>query len=206
MCGYLAWHLNIDYLELDDFTKKVQSEFGTGLQLPVSSSIAPVSKPTQSSTQPRLSPSYNPHLASDPSSPATLITTVGDEEEDEEVESPSNSTTSSPASSAVQTPPSNADIDGRNEAGVIISGVGVGMVGSGVFGVEAGSCGERERCGEDQGVAEPGSVDVCERGEVVGPCPRTLFVFIALGGVYDSLSLSTSLALSPRLPHRFPRL
>lgn len=133
MCGYLEWHLNIDYLELDEFTKKVQSEFGTGVQLPVSSSIAPASKPTQSSTQPRLSPSYDPRPASDPSSPATLITTVGDEEEDEEVESPSNSMTSSPASSALQTPPSNADIDGRDEAGVIISGVGAGMVGSGVF-------------------------------------------------------------------------
>lgn len=106
MCGYLEWHLNIDYLELDKFTKKVQSEFGTGVQLPVSSSTAPASKPTQSSTQPRLSPLYNPRPASDPSSPATLITTVGDEEEDEEVESPLNSMTSSPASSALQTPAS----------------------------------------------------------------------------------------------------
>jgi len=131
MCGYLEWQLNIDYLELEDFTAKTQLEFGSGVpnQLPVSSSIAPA--PVKSAAPPssRLSPSYAE--ARGVASPATLITTVGDEDED--IESPSNSMTSSPASSALQTPPSNADIDGHDEASVVVSGgVNGGISSSGI--------------------------------------------------------------------------
>lgn len=51
---------------------------------------------------------------------AVPITTAGDK--DEELESPSNSLTSSPASLALQTPPSNTNIDSRNEAIVVVPG------------------------------------------------------------------------------------
>jgi hypothetical protein len=58
--------------------------------------------------------------------PATLIT-AGDE--DEELESPSNSLTSNPVSSALQTPPSNADADSAN---VVVAGAhpGSGIIGT----------------------------------------------------------------------------
>lgn len=141
MCGYLEWQLNIDYVELASFTEKTEMEFGAGVpnpHLPVSSSIAPspANKVAAASSASRLSPSYDDGASA--ASPATLITSAGDE--DEEAESPSNSLTSSPASSALQTPPSNADIDGHDDASVIMmpagaNGVlgGVGMNASGVF-------------------------------------------------------------------------
>lgn len=121
MCGYLEWQLNVDYLELESFTEKTQSEFGSGTVpttvLPVTSSVAPalpkatLSAPTASS---RIPQSYDSSstMNVDAASPATILTSAGDED-DEELESPSNSLTSSPASSAaLNTPPSNADIDG----------------------------------------------------------------------------------------------
>ena len=125
MCGYLEWHLNIDYQELEQFTEKTQMEFGSEVvnpSLPVTSSIAPAQPKTatQSSnpTASRLTPSYDDGAAA--GTPATLLTSAGDE--DEELESPSNSLTSSPASSALQTPPSNADIDGPDGTNVVVAG------------------------------------------------------------------------------------
>lgn len=124
MCGYLEWHLNIDYVELEQLTDKTQLEFGTGVpvpQLPVMSSIAPAAPPkpaVQPATASPLSPSYKD--GGNGASPATLITTAGDEDED--LESPSNLLTSSPARSALQAPPSNADIDGHDDASVIVPG------------------------------------------------------------------------------------
>lgn len=64
-------------------------------------------------------------MAVDAASPATIMTSAGDDEDEEDLESPSNSLTSSPASSvALNTPPSNADMD-RAE---VVSGSG-GLMG-----------------------------------------------------------------------------
>lgn len=132
MCGYLEWQLNVDYLELESFTEKVQSEFGSGTLntiLPVTSSIAPALPKTSAAAPPpsssRLAPSYDAGVSS--GTPATILTSTGDDEDDE-VDSPSNSLTSSPASSALNTPPSNADIDGPDSAKIVTSSGGMGGV------------------------------------------------------------------------------
>jgi hypothetical protein len=138
MCGYLEWHLNIDYQELEQFTEKTQLEFGSGVVnplLPVTSSIAPAQPKTaavslSNPTAPRLTPSYGTAAGT----PATLLTSAGDE--DEELESPSNSLTSSPASSALQTPPSNADIDGPDSAKVVVPGA---QTNGGIIGTTSGN-------------------------------------------------------------------
>jgi len=133
MCGYLEWHLNIDYQELEQFTEKTQLEFGSGVvnpSLPVTSSIAPVQPKTAVPPNPlssRITPSY--HDAAAVATPATLLTSA----EDEELESPSNSLTSSPASSAIQTPPSNAD--GPDSASVVVQGV---QTSGGILGTASG--------------------------------------------------------------------
>jgi hypothetical protein len=139
MCGYLEWHLNIDYQELEQFTERTQLEFGSGVvnpSLPVTSSIAPAqpkpAAPTTNPTSSRLTPSYDDGTAT--GTPATLLTSAGDE--DEELESPSNSLTSSPASSALQTPPSNADIDGPDSANVVVAGA---HASGGILGTTSGS-------------------------------------------------------------------
>ena len=136
MCGYLEWHLNIDYQELEQFTDKTQLEFGSGVvnpSLPVTSSIAPKpAAPTSNPIASRLTPSYDDGAAN--GTPATLLTSAGDE--DEELESPSNSLTSSPASSALQTPPSNADIDGPDGANVVVAGA---QASGGIIGTTSGS-------------------------------------------------------------------
>jgi hypothetical protein len=129
MCGYLEWHLNIDFQELEQFTDKTQLEFGSGVvnpPLPVTSSIAPAQPKTAAPSNPLPSriPSY--HAAA--GTPVTLISA-----EDEELESPSNSLTSSPASSAIQTPPSNAD--GPDSASVVVPGM---QASGGILGTATG--------------------------------------------------------------------
>jgi len=55
MCGYLEWHLNIDYQELEQFTEKTQLEFGSGVvsgPLPMTSSIARVQPKTAAPESP----------------------------------------------------------------------------------------------------------------------------------------------------------
>lgn len=132
MCGYLEWQLNIDHLELESFTEKTQAEFGSGTVppiLPVTSSVAP-SLPKAAlaapSTLSRIPQSYeSSSMAVDTASPATIMTSAGDNEDEEELESPSNSLTSSPASSAaLNTPPSNTNMDGAG----VVSGFG-GLMG-----------------------------------------------------------------------------
>jgi len=49
MCGYLEWHLNMDYHELEQFTEKTQVEFGSGIvnpSLPLTSSVVPAQPKT----------------------------------------------------------------------------------------------------------------------------------------------------------------
>ena len=122
MCGYLEWHLNIDYQELEQFTGKTQLELGSGiinLLLPVMLSIVPAqhkpATPTSNLTASRLMPSYNDGAAN--GTPGTLLTSAGDE--DGELKSPLRSST---ASLVLQTPLSNADIDGPDGANVVVAG------------------------------------------------------------------------------------
>lgn len=127
MCGYLEWQLNV---ELELFTEKTQAEFGSGSVttnvLPVASSVTPtlpkatLTAPTASS---RIPQSYDSSstMNVDAASLATILTSAGDEDH-EELEFPLNSLTSSPAlSAALNTPPSNADIDSPE----VVSGSGV---------------------------------------------------------------------------------
>jgi hypothetical protein len=123
MCGYLEWQLNVDYVQLEEFTEDVQTRFGNGL-LPIApKSAAKLAVPTSSSTSIPAASSQAPASArrehfphgAGPATPETLATSAGDD--DEELESPSHSLTSSPADSALHTPPSNADHDGPQVIG-----------------------------------------------------------------------------------------
>ena len=108
--------------EVCGYSSNLQRRFGSGVvnpALPVTSSIAPTHPKTAAPSNPlpsRVTPSY--HDAAVAATPATLLTSAGDEVES--LESPSNSLTSSPASSAIQTPPSNVDRPDR--ASVVVPG------------------------------------------------------------------------------------
>jgi hypothetical protein len=54
MCGYLEWHLNIDYVELEQFTEQTQLEFGSSIVAtrPIVDSDSSTSNPHQSPTAP----------------------------------------------------------------------------------------------------------------------------------------------------------
>ena len=127
MCGYLERHLNINSQELEQLTEKTQIEFGSGVINPpllVTSSIAPVPLLRIPS---RVTPSYHDGAAA--GTPVTSRTSAGDEE----LESPSNSLASFPASSAIQTPPSNAD--GPDSASVAVPGA---QASGGILGTASG--------------------------------------------------------------------
>lgn len=147
MCGYLEWQLNVDYIQLEEFTDDVSDRFGNGTLPTSSKSSTSTSSASKSavagavgsfSSLPGASAGVarrdqNQHLTAEtiPGSPDTLATsTNGDEEEedDDEPESPSHSLTSSPADSALHTPPSNADIDGPEQP-VNVVGHNMGMAG-----------------------------------------------------------------------------
>lgn len=136
MCGYLEWQLNIDYLQLEEFTEDVSSRFGAGsLSTTTKSSsksvVAGGAGSSLSTPGASASVSRREHETAEriPGTPETLATsTGGDDDEDEELESPSHSLTSSPADSALHTPPSNADIDGPEQS-VNVVGHHTGMAG-----------------------------------------------------------------------------
>jgi len=153
MCGYLEWQLNVDYLQLEEFTEDVQTRFGNGL-VPItkasSSAAAASNKLVGAPSIPGLSASSAsapPFAGLVPASaasrreqqqsyssstshgtPSTLVTTSagGEDEDEDDFESPSHSLTSSPADSALHTPPSNADV---NPAVVVAGGANLGMQG-----------------------------------------------------------------------------
>ncbi|KAF8314905.1 hypothetical protein DL93DRAFT_2079503 [Clavulina sp. PMI_390] len=113
MCGYLEWQLNIDPTELAHFTERVQAAFDGGDMSTATYVPAAVKRAI---TPPQEEPAVAAvHALASPS--AT---------DDGELESPSNSMTSSPASSALQTPPSQADFDGHDEV-VVAGGVSEGI-------------------------------------------------------------------------------
>jgi hypothetical protein len=156
MCGYLEWQLNVDYLQLEEFTEDVQTRFGNGLvpitkasssaaaaasnklagvpSIPGLVSASSASAPAFAGLVPVSAASRREQQQSSYSSstshgtPSTLITTSagGEEEDEDDFESPSHSLTSSPADSALHTPPSNADV---NPAVVVAGGANLGMQG-----------------------------------------------------------------------------
>lgn len=136
MCGYLEWQLNIDYLQLEEFTKDVSSQFGAGSMSTTtkSSSKSVVAGGAGSSLSiPSASASVSQHKHKTaeriPGTPKTLVTsTGGNDNEDGELESPSHSLTLSPANSALHTPPSNANIDGPEQS-INVVGHHTGMAG-----------------------------------------------------------------------------
>jgi hypothetical protein len=113
--------LNIDYVELGQFTEKTELECGAGVvnpSSPLSSSIATATpKPLAARTSSRLTPWYEQTVAA--RTPATLLTNGREEDKEVDLGSPAKSASSSTVSSTMQTR-SNADADCAN---VIVAGV-----------------------------------------------------------------------------------
>ena len=135
MCGYLDWQLNVPHVELEQFTSKVQNEFGTGAQAAAASLVTAAGStpfpiiPTTTSSTPPTTISASSKSKSNVVIPVPTYHTRGghksntpipysNEASPDGLESPSNSDTTSPASSSPATPASNAD----DTAHVVVSG------------------------------------------------------------------------------------
>lgn len=107
MCGYLEWVLNVQHLELEQFTEKVQLEFGSGVAPKTASKPIPAHAP--SFKKPAEDVDQIPAASPSRQYPSPTSAAVSP---DSEPESPSHSDTTSPTSSAPQTPPQDIE-DGQ---------------------------------------------------------------------------------------------